>query len=204
MTPIQATQIELLVRQNQNGQDISKALGLSASTIYDYIRKHKLLLTKPKTAWNKGVRDSAAQDRHLMYRQEGAEKAKNHEPLHVMGCMLYWGEGTKAGPTVEFTNCDVVMLRLFVKFMRTYFPSAVSRVSVSYYATMGKTYEAIQSYWCQELGLTESDFTQARPREKYYKAPLKSKYPNGILRIRYHSSRILDHISGAIQEYSSI
>src|SRR2546430_1507991 len=52
--------------------------------------------------------------RRLAAQQSGRELARRAEPLHLGGCMLYWGEGAKGPPHQGcFSNSDPEMVRLF-------------------------------------------------------------------------------------------
>lgn len=48
---------------------------------------------------------------------EGRVTAREGDPLHLAGCMLYWAEGGKGRHAVDFTNSDPRMLLLFRRFL---------------------------------------------------------------------------------------
>ena len=56
--------------------------------------------------------------RRTAAQESGRGLAAVGTPLHVMGCMLFWAEGSKSRNSVKFTNSDPDMLRLFVRFLR--------------------------------------------------------------------------------------
>src|SRR4051812_21428466 len=45
--------------------------------------------------------------------EHGRAMARVADPLHLSGCMLYWGEGTKSRNTVGLTNSDADIVRCF-------------------------------------------------------------------------------------------
>jgi len=51
----------------------------------------------------------------------GSLAAQRGEPLHGIGCMLFWAEGSRTVNSVELTNSDPALLRLFARFLRRYF-----------------------------------------------------------------------------------
>lgn len=49
--------------------------------------------------------------------QDGRDAAREGDPLHLAGCMLYWAEGAKRRNGIHFTNSDPQMLALFRQFL---------------------------------------------------------------------------------------
>ena len=45
------------------------------------------------------------------YQEEGRRRARQGDPLHQAGCMLYWAEGTKNRNTACVTNSDVHLIQ---------------------------------------------------------------------------------------------
>jgi len=55
------------------------------------------------------------------YQREGRRRAKQGDPLHEAGCMLYWAEGTKDRNVLKLANSDVNLVRFFHRFLVTCF-----------------------------------------------------------------------------------
>src|SRR5687768_9748789 len=70
-------------------------------------------IKKRMATWSKRNRD-----RRLAYQAQGRERARERDPLHMAGCMLYWAEGAKSRNQLVFANSDPAMLRFFSKFLR--------------------------------------------------------------------------------------
>lgn len=56
-------------------------------------------------------------ERRREYQRQGRERARNSDPLHLAGCMLYWAEGAKSRNQAIFANSDPRMIRLFARFL---------------------------------------------------------------------------------------
>lgn len=67
----------------------------------------------------------------LKWQNEGREKAKERDWLHVAGCMLYWGEGRKGRNICSLSNSDPSALKFFLKFLKSYFEIDNERISVN-------------------------------------------------------------------------
>lgn len=146
--------------------------------------------------------------RRLEFQKSGAMMAQKHEWNFAAGCMLYWGEGSKDKNSVVMTNTDPELLLFFLNFLRTFYEVKNDEITINVYAYSGngKTKEEIESYWCEKLGLPRSAL-----RKTLMDYDLRSKKGNrntihlyGGCRLRVKSStRIVQSIFGAIQEYGS-
>lgn len=149
---------------------IAAALGVSPSSVLYWTRD--IQLTAKQRQWNlrgpsgpqnpERVAQRAAawrrrcQRKRLEYQREGRALAREQDPLHMAGCMLYWAEGSKSRNQVHFANSDLNMVRFFCDFLRT------------------------------SLGVRNED-----------------RLPYGVCSVRLlKSTRLVQHIFGAIQEYA--
>ena len=141
------------------------------------------------------------------YQQEGRKKAKELDPLHIAGCMLYWGEGTKSRNTLSMTNSDEAMLIFYLRFLKEQFGVKDQKISIhiNCYTNNGLTLEEIESYWLKTLDLPYSCLRKSsvnnRPRNSKQQG---RKLLYGTCKIMVHNVQILHHIYGAIQEYSGL
>jgi hypothetical protein len=136
---------------------------------------------------------------------DGRATARDADPLHLAGCMLYWAEGSKARDSIGFTNSDPRMLALFRRFLTDSLLIPVDRVlmSINVYTGNGLEMEEIERYWLDLLGLPKSNVRKHTlnhmPTSSSGRA--KNKLPYGVCTLRVHNSWMLQHIYGAIQEY---
>jgi hypothetical protein len=82
-------------------------------------------------------------------------------PRFMLGLGLYWGEGRKTETHVAIGNTCPRILRIFIAWIREFFPGEFERfsVSVQHHWGAGKDCEVI-AYWSDELGLEVRDFTK--------------------------------------------
>jgi hypothetical protein len=138
--------------------------------------------------------------------REGRRRAKERDPLHQAGCMLYWAEGTKDRNVLKLANSDVNLVRFFHRFLVTCFDlgPADFAVSLHVYSGNGLSITDIERHWLSALGLPRSCLRKhsvdVRPVSSL--ASKKNRLPFGVCTIRVlRSTPILQHIYGAIQEY---
>jgi hypothetical protein len=73
-----------------------------------------------------GGRRASARAARLSAQERGRALARRRDPNHLLGCMLYWAEGSKSRNSVIFCNSDPEMLRAFLAFLRGPAPSATN------------------------------------------------------------------------------
>lgn len=131
--------------------------------------------------------------------QEGFEFAQNCEDLdYAMGCMLFWAEGDKAKNRVCFTNTDINMCVMFVKFLKKYFqlPNEKFQLSFQYHDDAKKSVKDIYGFWIEKLEL--EGCVHHKPYKKKRKS-VKTKHENGIVRITVNSTEIANKLWGSVQ-----
>lgn len=123
--------------------------------------------------------------------------------------MLYWAEGSKGRNTVHFANSDPAMMDMFMRFLRGSFSLTSEEVTfnLNVYTTNGLAIEEIEDYWIDLLGLSR----RCARKHVLNHFPTSSsgmrqnKLPNGVCSIKVkRSTWLIQHIYGAIQEYSGI
>ena len=120
--------------------------------------------------------------------------------------MLYWAEGAKERNLVKFANSDVAMVRFFVRFMRECFAvqPADFRLRLNVYLNNGLSVRDIEEHWLGALELPRSCLRShslnAYPTSSSGK---KRSLPYGVCFLTVaKSTRLVQHIYGAIQEYA--
>lgn len=200
-------------------KNISKQLNVSKSSVSLWVRDIKLTekqmynLQQQNPAFNKQlngsqIRSDNARLKRLQWQKEGKLKAKEGDLLHQAGCMLFWAEGKKHKNTCSFTNSDINMVKLFIKFMRTCFNVSNDKLTltINCYTNNNLSKEDIENFWINELQLNKSNLRKGqenlRPRSATNKIR-HNKLLYGIICLSLHSTEITQHIYGAIQEYAN-
>lgn len=196
-------------------RQIAAILGVSVSSVSVWTRD--IELTAEQRAANLAragsVRGAAWRERHRerrrAYQREGRDRARRGEPLHVVGCMLYWAEGAKDRNQAALANGDPAMVEAFMLFLRSCFGLTSDDVTfnLNVYTGNGLTIDEIEQLWMKRLGLPKSCARKHTvnhfPTSSSGRRP--NKLPHGVCTLKIKkSTRILQHIYGAIQEYAGI
>ena len=132
------------------------------------------------------------------------EEARRGDPLHRAGCMLYWGEGSKARNCVQFVNSDARMIRYFMHFLAECYGVTADQYcfKVNCHLNNGLTLDEIESHWLDLLGLPRSSLRKATVNNPSSASKrMKRNLPHGTASLTLHSTAIVQSIYGAIQEY---
>lgn len=168
-------------------------LGVSPSSVSYWVRDIKLALEQrernlrgprgPQNPEHIAARMAAwaerARERRRESQSEGRERARDQDPVHRGGCMLYWAEGSKSRNAVCFANSDLNLVRLFLAFLRECFGIENERVTIrlNVYTGNGLSITQIEDHWLKAL-------------------------PYGVCQLRVlRGTSLIQHIYGAIQEY---
>lgn len=146
-------------------------------------------------------------NKRIQYQEEGRIKAREGDLLHLSGCMLYWGEGNKSRNTVGIVNSDADMLVYFMRFLRESLHIQDSGITfrINAYLGNGLSEDNIINYWLDVLELTRDNLNKCSFDKKPSSSKqIRNKLPYGMCEINVNSTRLSQHIYGAIQEYARI
>ncbi len=117
--------------------------------------------------------------------------------------MLYWAEGAKERNEIYFVNSDANMIRMFMRFLREelFVPDEdISLYIHCHYYDLAEQ-RRIEQYWVILLGL--QDACLRKTQVKKGSDTRKNILVNGVCGVRVaRSTRLAQHIFGAIQEYA--
>jgi transcriptional regulator with XRE-family HTH domain len=208
---------ELRRRRGLPIKHIARLVGVAPSTVSVWVRDVPLTtrqleaLRQLNPAYNRQLRGATrnaekGRVRRLAYQQAGRAAARDGEPLHIAGAMLYWAEGDKRSKNcARISNSDPEVLRLFVRFLRTHFDVADEklRVTCHLFADHVERQLEIEQYWLDVVDLPRSCLCKSfvNVYSKYSQKKRRNKLPYGTCRMTVHSTQIVQSIYGAIQEY---
>jgi hypothetical protein len=202
---------ELRRRKGLPIKEIAKQVGVSASTASIWTRDIELTPKQRARNARRARRRRGASWRHVnrerrrSYQEKGRARARERDQLHQAGCMLYRAEGAKHRNMVCLANSDVHMVRFFCRFLRECFGVRAGdfRVRLNVYTNNGIRIYEIEEHWLRALELPRSCMgkhsVNALPTSSSGRK--KNKLPYGVCGVKVHSTRIVQHIYGAIQEY---
>ncbi len=126
---------------------------------------------------------------------------EKEEKLKIAGVMLYWGEGTKNGNTVAFSNSNPEMIVVFLRFLRIICGVSDSRVKALIHMYKDHSEKELMKFWSRVTQIPEANFYKSfnhGSKGGTYKKT--SKY--GTLSLRYSDKKLLQIINSWIYEYS--
>jgi hypothetical protein len=200
-------------------KEIARLVGVSVSSVSTWVRdvpltpEQEAALDARNPVRNGQLRGTVNNSRRcrelrVEAQEHGRQIARRNDPLHVQGCMLYWGEGAKTRNKVIFTNSDADLVDCFVRFLRRCYEVDVDRVafSVNCFLGNGLTLDEIEGWWLTRLALPRSCLRKAAVNRASSASKRRKGHvlPYGTARLAVHSTFIVQSIYGAIQEYAGI
>ncbi len=205
-------------KQGKSMKWIAERIGVARSSVSVWTRDIQLTpeqeealnnSNERREAQKKGARANVIKHRKLRkkYQEEGRIKARQGDALHLAGCMLYWAEGFKSRNELKFVNADADMIVIFMQFLRKslLIPDKNIKVRIVAYLGNGLNPDDIKSYW---LSVTNLDVKQLN-KCVFNNQPSSSQQRGrilhyGVCELLVYSTKYMQHIYGAIQEYMNI
>jgi DNA-binding MarR family transcriptional regulator len=196
---------------------IAQRLGVAKSSVSRWVRdieltgeQHEALRALNPIYNNQrrgqAARRASARAARLEAQAHGRDFARGLDPLHIQGCMLYWGEGAKDRNHAAVANSDPEVLRLYVRFLQRCYgiPREKMALGVNLHLGNGLTARDIVDWWLRELDLPACCARTpvvARP-SRASKFRRGHVLPYGTARVTVYSTFVIQSIYGAIQEYA--
>jgi transcriptional regulator with XRE-family HTH domain len=193
---------------------IAQSVGVSPSSVSRWVKdvqlsaeQQAILLARAYNGAAKGssINSALRREARLLAQEDGRALARQGEPLHVAGCMLYWAEGSKSRNQIQFTNSDPDMTRFFVTFLRTYFNLRDEdiRITCNLFADHVAKQREIEQFWLTTLALPSESLCKSvvNVYSKYSKKKRTNRLPFGTCRVSVSRTRVVQSIFGSIQEY---
>lgn len=209
---------QLRREQGMSVKKIAKQLGVAPSSVSNWVRDIPLTDEQRQHlednhysygAQHKG--SIANREKHrkirLTYQEAGRQKAREGNPLHLTGCMLYWAEGRKARDSCIFSNSDPDMMCVYISFLRECLgvPSQEIYMRVFTYLDNNLRLEEIEHYWLKLLDLPLECLKTSQVNQPTSSSQKGRKLLYGICELRVkNGTQYVQHIFGAIQEYMGI
>jgi hypothetical protein len=184
---------DLYWKEEYNIEDIAKKLGISFWSLYNFMNKNNI------------SRRSTSEVNYVVNRIKPQFKIKENlsiaeEKLKIAGIMLYWAEGTLKGNTIDFTNSNPEMIKVFLKFLREVCGIKEERLRVYLYAYPCHKLEELKTYWRNITKVSLRQFTKPYIRNSNLNLSNR-KLPYGLIHIRYNDKKLLEIIRSWIKEY---
>jgi len=126
--------------------------------------------------------------------------SEDEEKLRIAGTMLYWGEGTKSGNSVMFSNSDPQMIRVFLKFLREICRVDEKRLRILLHMYDNQDEGFLKDFWSESTDIPISQFSKT-----FYHQGGRGSYrqisPYGTVSLRYSDKNLLAIINNWINQY---
>ncbi|HQO38464.1 MAG TPA: hypothetical protein PK107_06570 [Candidatus Omnitrophota bacterium] len=173
--------------------DISNRLGISFWNTYSLMNEYGINRRNPSMA-------GFAANRNKPQYKIKRSLTNRDKQLKIAGIMLYWAEGTFNGNTVDFTNSNAEMIKIFLKFLRKICGINEERLRVYLYAYEHQNISELQDYWHTVTNIKLSQFTKPFIRKNNLNVT-KRKLPYGLVHIRYNDKKLLGSLKSWIDNY---
>jgi hypothetical protein len=160
---------------------------------------------------NKIVRRSRSEAGFLNYATRHGQKEfilkenlnEEERLLKMSGIMLYWGEGTKKGVGVAFSNSDPEMIKVFMRFLREICGVDSERIHATIHYYEDHTIAELVQFWSEVASIPVTQFYKSYLHQKHggtYRDP--SRY--GTISIQYSDKRLLAVLKSWIEESKTL
>ncbi|MDD5347906.1 MAG: hypothetical protein PHT59_04760 [Candidatus Omnitrophica bacterium] len=183
----------LYYQENYSVNEVSRRLGLSFWDVYKTMNKFSLKRRDFSLA------GSISNKNKPQFRPKSFLSHQD-ELLKIAGYMLYWAEGTFQGNTVDFTNSNPEMIKLFLLFLRKICGVKEERLRIYLYAYDYQNIDALKKFWNETTQIPITQFTKPYIRKGNLNIT-KRKLLHGLVHIRYNDKKLLFLIQQWLDEY---
>lgn len=180
-----------------------KKLSLTPDVIQKLEANKRLAAKRGLLAFNRR-RTEEIQRSNLQAQEVGEQDVGtlSKRELLLVGAALYWGEGTKSEffPRLAFTNCDPVMVRLFMRFIREILNVKDSSVYAGIHLYPNTDENMARRFWASQVGIDEQRFYIVRQISKASKRLRRSNLlPHGTVVIKTSKRELFYRVKGMIK-----
>ncbi|MFZ2484554.1 MAG: hypothetical protein WAX80_02080 [Minisyncoccia bacterium] len=125
--------------------------------------------------------------------------------LKLIGAMIYWGEGRKAGNwSVSLANSDPVIIRVMMKFFREVCNVPEAKFRAHIHTFEGAPVRKIEKYWAQISGVPTNQFYKTYTKPSKASLQKRNTLPYGTLDVYVHDTKLFLTIKGWIERIGEI
>jgi len=114
--------------------------------------------------------------------------------LEMKAITMYWCEGTKIGRTVDFTNTDLDMLKIWISYLRSRKDIEPKRIKIQVMTYPDADVTETKKFWSRKLGIPLEQFNQVFVKSTKSAGTYKNKKNMGTVKIRYNSKKLMEDI----------
>ena len=186
----------LYFKEGLSAIEIGQRLSKNYSQVYKFMIRHHM------------PRRTAAQTHRIQFYKSPLSYSKKtllspfEKLLLNSSLMLYWAEGYKTHPAVDFANSDPKMGRVFLRCLREIYQVNEQRIKIYLYCYSNQDLDSLIKFWSSTLEIPPSQFVKPYVRNDF--DPLKTgKMPHGLVHIRYGDRRLHEQIMADIDKITT-
>jgi hypothetical protein len=206
-----------LRKEGKSYSQIKTALGISKSTLSDWLHKYPLTreqinslrsLSEKRIERYSNTMRRKREERHRLYYTQEKEKwfPFSERELFIAGLFLYWGEGNKADRNVvSVSNTDPSVIKFAINWIINclYISRSFVRIQLHLYSDMDINEET--DYWARQLDLNKNQFCRPYIKEsKKTSLDQKGLFGHGTCNIRVCKTEIKERILMDLKAVSDI
>jgi len=172
--------------QGKMGPEIAEILNLSLKQIYSSLKRQNI---PRKSLWEQNKIIFENKPLSFDFKEKMLKKEKE---LLIAAIMLYYGEGAKTGVTVDFTNSDEQVIKLFLKFLRKICRVDEKKLRFYLYCFSDQNADKLISFLSSQLKVEPNQFTKPHVRSAFNRG--KRVMKNGVIHVRYSDKKLLEKI----------
>lgn len=182
---------DLYHNQKLSSREVGKKLGISQWQVIKIMKRNNI----PRRSASEADQ-IVFSNKPLSYIKK-VNLTKNERELHAAMLMLYWAEGTKGHHTVDLSNSDPNMVKLFLKGLRTIYRIDEKRLRVYLYCYQNQNVNTLLGYWSTLLDIPKDQFSKPYVRKDFDERKI-NKMVHGLAHIRYSDKKLLMQIKAEI------
>ncbi len=190
--------IGLYVDGKLSEMQIAKHLGISHERVRWVIKKNKVVKRNISEAVRYWYITELKKKEFLL----NTKLTPEQERLKLAAVMLYWGEGTKSGNSVAFTNSNPAMVAMFAQFLREVCGVDEKRLRLGMHLYSDHNEKKLKKFWAKTVGIPSSQLIRSHVHAGT-KGSYKMKSQYGTVALVYSDTKLLGLINAWIEEYKT-
>jgi len=204
--------------QGKSINQIAKESGLSKSSVSGWVRDIVLTKKQREKISERGRSVESIERRRAsrlfneqVKRQKIIDAAKtdfahiSKNDLKLVGTMLYWGEGSKAGNwSVRLANSDPAIIRVMMRFFREICKVQNSKFRAQIHTFLEANIEETRKYWSKVSGIPVKQFYKTYTKPSSASLQKRKTLPFGTLDVYVHDTRVFLTIRGWIEQIKNL
>lgn len=185
---------KLYYKKKNSARKIAEILNTTLNSMYYFMRKHNL------------VRRTSSEQNQIRFLNKKPSfdlrriTSLTLKELRVAGTFLYWAEGYKRGHLIDFTNSDVDMIKIFLKFLRKVCGVKESKIRIKIFCYSNHNIAKLKKFWSHITKISLSQFHKSYVRKSFNKKN-QNRLPYGLIHVIYSDKKLLLIIKQWIGHY---